>query len=345
MPDSSDVIFLTGGSGFLGSHILIQLLNQGYHVRAAVREKKAALFKQGYERFKDQLEVVAIADIATDQFPDALRGVKAVIHTAAPIAGRVNDAESQLKGSVEGLLNVIRQAEKARITRIIVTSTVLTAATPAMTFTDKDWYPATKEAALKSTGIEAYHAAKTLAEREVWNFADAHPDVEITTLNPPFLYGPFAEGFSLPNPDYYALSTNLYIYKFLTPEGTFPSYPLYIDVRDAAKAHLLALNSPPTSEVGRKRVILSSPHEVVFADIVSMINAQRPELDDRLIKTAPPEFPFKRLDFDLKRLQQVLGMKVEDFTPLNDTFLDTVDSLLVQEKQWTAAGFVVKVPT
>lgn len=42
---------------------------------------------------------MAIADIATDQFPDALKGVKAVIHTAAPISGRVNDAESLLKVS------------------------------------------------------------------------------------------------------------------------------------------------------------------------------------------------------------------------------------------------------
>ncbi|KAJ3876431.1 hypothetical protein F5051DRAFT_411508 [Lentinula edodes] len=340
----ADVIFLTGGSGFLGSHILIQLLERGYHVRAAVREKKAAHFRQGYERFKDQLEVVAIADIATDQFPDALKGVKAVIHTAAPISGRVNDAESLLKGAVEGLLNVIHQAEQAEITRVVVTSTILTAATSAMTFTDKDWHQTTKEAALQTEGVSAYSAAKTLAEREVWTFADAHPHIEITTINPPLLYGPLAEGFSLPNPDYSALSTNLIIYKFLAPEGTFPAYPLYLDVRDAAKAHLLALDSAPTSQVGRKRIIISSPHEVVFADIISTINAKRPELKDRLIKTPPREFPYKRLDVDLKRLEEVLKMRVEDFTPLDDTFLDTIDSLLTLEKQWTAAGFDVKIP-
>ncbi|KAJ3847247.1 hypothetical protein EV368DRAFT_87941 [Lentinula lateritia] len=340
----ADIIFLTGGSGFLGSHILIQLLERGYHVRAAVREKKAAHFKQGYERFKDQLEVVAIADIATDQFPDALKGVKAVIHTAAPISGRVNDAESLLKGAVEGLLNVIHQAEKAGITSVVVTSTILTAATSAMTFTDKDWHQTTKEAALQTEGVSAYSAAKTLAEKEVWDFAEAHPYIEITTINPPLLYGPLAEGFSLPNPDYPALSTNLIIYKFLTPEGTFPAYPLYLDVRDAAKAHLLALDSAPTSQVGRKRIIISSPHEVVFADIIRTINAKRPELKDRLIKTPPREFPYKRLDVDLKRLEEVLKMKVEDFTPLDDTFLDTIDSLLTLEKQWTAAGFDVKIP-
>lgn len=90
--------------------------------------------------------------------------------------------------------------------------------------------------------------------------------------------------------------------------------------------------------------MISSPHEVVFANIISTINAKRPELKDRLIKTPPREFPYTRLDVDLKRLEEVLKMKVEDFTPLDDTFLDTIDSLLTLEKQWTAAGFDVKIP-
>lgn len=59
----------------------------------------------------------------------------------------------------------------------------------------------------------------------------------------------------------------------------------------------------------------------------------------------PREFPYKRLDVDLKRLEEVLKMKVEDFTPLDDTFLDTIDSLLTLEKQWTAAGFDIKIPS
>jgi len=340
----SEVIFLTGGSGFLGSHILIQLLKGGYTVRAAVREKKAANFKKNYEVYKNQLEVISISDIAEDQFPDALKGVTAVIHTAAPINGRVDDAAELVKGAVDGLLNVTRQAEKAGIKKIIITSTLLTAATPTMSFTDQDWYPVTKEAALGGAGFDAYHAAKTLAEKELWSFADAHPHIEITTLNPPYLYGPFAEGFTVSSGDYYALSTDLYIYKFLTPEGTFPTYPLYIDVRDAAKAHLLALSSPPTSKVGRKRVIMSSVHEVDFAEIIELIKTKRPELKDRITKTAPPQFPFKRLPFNVKRLEEVTGMKESDFTPLEDTILGTVDSLIVVEKQWKAAGVEIKIP-
>ncbi|KAF8055425.1 hypothetical protein FPV67DRAFT_830766 [Lyophyllum atratum] len=86
-------------------------------------------------------------------------------------------------------------------------------------------------------------------------FADAHPELDITTINPPFLYGPFAQNFTQPNPNYYALSTNLYIYRFLKPSSNFPMFLAYADIRDVAEAHVRALTSPPSSSVGRKRII------------------------------------------------------------------------------------------
>ncbi|KAF5366892.1 hypothetical protein D9757_011386 [Collybiopsis confluens] len=335
---------LTGGSGFLGSHILSQLLQQGYTVRAAIRDSKAAQIRQTYQSYSSQLEVVSISDIATDQFPDALKGVTAVIHTAAPLALRVSSSEELVKGAVDGILNVITQAERAGVTKIVATSTVLTAATPSMTFTDKDWYPTTKEAALGSNGVEAYQAAKTIAEQELWKFADKHPHVEVVTLNPPYLYGPFAENFKLPKPDYGAFSTNALIYQLLSPQGKFPDYPLYIDVRDVAKAHILALSSLPTSSAGRKRLILSSPHEVDFTEIIELIKRKRPELEGRLTKTVPPQFPFKRLPFDIKRVETVIGLKEADYSGLEDTLLATIDGLIKFENEWKAKGYEVEVP-
>lgn len=102
-----------------------------------MRETKVAQFKQAYRAYDTHLEIISISDIATDQFPEAFKGVAAVIHSAAPTPRRVPNAEEQLKGAVDGVLNVVQQAEKAGITRIVVTSTLLTAATPKMTFTDQ----------------------------------------------------------------------------------------------------------------------------------------------------------------------------------------------------------------
>lgn len=163
-------------------------------------------------------------------------------------------------------------------------------------------------------------------------------------VNPPFFYGPFAEGFTLPTHDYSALSTNTHIYEWLTPEGTFPPYPFYIDVRDIAKAHILALSSAPSSKVGRKRVIIASIHELDHAKIIEMIKEKRPELKDRVTKGTAPQFELKRLPFDTKRLEDVVGFKEADFTPLEDTIFAAIDSLLTLEKQWAADGYEIRVP-
>ncbi|KAJ3712535.1 hypothetical protein DFJ43DRAFT_1106336 [Lentinula guzmanii] len=302
----SDVIFLTGATGYLGSHILNQLLAKGYHVKVAIREKKASQFKQLYESHQSQLEVVIIDDISTSQFPEALKGVKAIIHTAAPLAYAVSDAEGQLKGAVEGALNVLRQAEKAGVHKVVLTSTILTAFTPQFTFTTDG---------TQNEGVTAYMAAKTLAEKEVWNFADTHSQMDITTINPPYLYGPGTKEFTtyLTAPSTTLISTLINIYKLLNPNGAYPDYPLYIDVRDVAKAHIV-------------------------------LNEKRPELKDRLTKTTPPEFPFKKLAYDSKRVEEICGLKPEDFVPVNDTFVESVDTLVALENQWKAAGYELPAP-
>jgi nucleoside-diphosphate-sugar epimerase len=61
---------------------------------SAARGAKAQHLKQFYADKNDHFEVVKIADIAKDQFPEALIGVDAVIHTAAPLDA--TDAEATL---------------------------------------------------------------------------------------------------------------------------------------------------------------------------------------------------------------------------------------------------------
>ncbi|KAG6847100.1 hypothetical protein H0H93_010088, partial [Arthromyces matolae] len=229
----------------------------------AARGRRVAELAESYKKFGSRFTAIEVKDLTRDQFPEALDGVDAVIHAAAPMPGK-EDTASMINSAVEGLLNVVRQAEKAGIKRIVVTSSMVTVLNPDGGLTDKDWYPTNKEEALKTTGYESYPAAKTLAEKELWAFADAHPHVDITTINPPYIYGPFAETHidTLPAGHYDSLSTDLIIYRLLTPEGDFPlSFP-QIDVRDIAHAHVLALTSPPTltSSVGRKRILIASPH-------------------------------------------------------------------------------------
>ncbi|KAG6832863.1 hypothetical protein H0H87_012795 [Tephrocybe sp. NHM501043] len=338
------LIFVTGSSGFLGSHIVLQLLKNGYSVRAAVREPRVAEITKNYEKFGDKFHVVAVSDIATDQFPDALKGVDALIHTATSQPERYS-SEAVLSSAIDGTLNVIRQAEKAGIKKIVFTSSIVTVVNPNYTFTDQDWYTANKEEALKTNPYETYLSAKTLAEKEVWAFGEAHPHLDITTFNPPYIYGPLAETFTIPTGNYTALSTDIYIYRFLSPDGGVTMSALaHADVRDIARAHILALSAPPTSTVGRKRILIASPHGFDPKATLELIADRRPELKARLAKKISYDFPFDRVPIDFKRIEEVLGMTKDDFRTLDETMLDTVDSLVALEKQWVAQGHEISIP-
>ncbi|KAJ7887785.1 hypothetical protein B0H14DRAFT_3430394 [Mycena olivaceomarginata] len=341
---SSELIFVTGASGFLGSHVVLQLLEKGYRVRAAARGAKADHLKSSYAGYGDRFESVKITDIAHDQFPEALVGVDAIIHLASPLPGRAEPA-ALLAAAVEGTLNVIVQGEKAGVKRVVVTSSIATVANPKESYTDKDWNPVTKEAALTG-GIEmvTYAASKKFAELALWEWADRHPHVEVTTLNPPFFYGPFTEHLSIPTPDFGAISTDLLVYNLLFRDGVFPPRTRYIDVRDVAQAHVRALNSRPTSEVGRKRIIFSSPYGWSVQKTVDFIAEQRPALKDRLITAVPQAQEFDILPMDFGRVEEVLGLKVSDFHTVEETTLDTVDALIEVEEQWRRAGHPIKTP-
>jgi nucleoside-diphosphate-sugar epimerase len=103
-------------------------------------------------------------------------------------------------------MNVIRQAEKAGVTKIVTTSSVYAVANPKYSFTDKgmllyapcvytaspctctDWNPVTKEEAFSGKPELAYAASKTFSERAVWDFADTHPHIEFATSESRFVF-------------------------------------------------------------------------------------------------------------------------------------------------------------
>ncbi len=162
-------------------------------------------------------------------------------------------------------------------------------------------------------------------------------------MGPPFNYGPFAPGFEhlLPEPDLNALSTNSTIYSFLRPDtAAFPIAPGAIDVRDTARAHVLALESPLSSKVGRKRVAIVCPHECSYRVAIETIARERPELKERLADARmAPEWSSNTLSLDWKRIEEVIGIKPDSFIPWEKTVLDSVDSLLRIEKVWKEKGF------
>jgi len=302
---------------------------------------KAKAVQERYLQLGDKFDTAVVEDLVTGDLTEALQGINAVIHVASPFTSKVQDPKKDmLDPSIEGTLNVVRATQKAGIRRIIITSSFVAVFDLALggawrdyTYTANDWNPATYDEAVKGDkpGMWVYCASKTLAEKAAFDYAKQHPELQITSINPPMIFGPPEQAVS--STTSLNTSSNM-IYelisgknKELPPQGL----PLFVDVRDVAKAHVLALKND--SVIG-KRVLLSGGPYTLY-NTVKFIAEQRPELKPRLpsLENATPETRLiSRIDTSVA--EKDLGLS---FISYEKCLFDTIDALLDKEKQeWSA---------
>ena len=168
------------------------------------------------------------------------------------------------------------------------------------------------------------------------DFKSTHPDLDLTTIHPSFIYGPFGSGQVYNSP---ATGTNALIYGLISgapgrpvngynPATDFP--PLNVDVRDIARAHVLALKVPPNRDAPKRFVV--SPNTFTWKEAVEFLGQARPELKGRLpvvTGKGPAVPPFARLD--TSATETILGLK--SYVKWQDTVLDAIDDLLRIEKE------------
>jgi nucleoside-diphosphate-sugar epimerase len=184
--------------------------------------------------------------------------------------------------------------------------------------------------------FEVYAISKSLSDLTVRNFKRAHPDFDIASIHPSFIYGPLGPGQVYDTP---ATGTNRYIYGLIAgapgrpvsgydPAAGAPAL-LSVDVRDVARAHVLALKLSPSETP--KRFILST-NTFTWKEAIELLAEKRPQLRERLpviTGKEPPVGPIATLD--TSKTVSVLGMK--NYVKWQDTVLDTVDSLLRAEQE------------
>ncbi|KAG6916180.1 hypothetical protein DXG01_008110 [Tephrocybe rancida] len=341
---SKPIVLVTGVSGFVGSHVVLELLRKGYAVRGTARSGRLASLQPISIKYPD-FTLVHVEDISKGDLTDSLKGVAGVIHVASPLVGRASKEDS-LASALDGTLNVLRQAVAAGVNKVVLTSSIATLLDPdaygkgiweGVTFTSSHYGRATKEDLLsgKHDAVWVYLASKILAEEAAWEFASSHPQLDLTTVNPPFIYGPIAPGF--PAPRATELGTSRFIYAALS--GTFPMQvaPLFCDVRDTARAHVAAFerHAAPTS-INRKRYLICGG-VFTWKDMVEHLGKALPELRPRLPtldKAQPLPGPISTMD--ARPAAEDLGMV--DYIRWEKTVEDAVQSLLEVEKTWQKAS-------
>ncbi|MGL4238730.1 SDR family oxidoreductase [Tabrizicola sp.] len=296
----SQVILLTGVSGFIAKHIALKCLNAGFSVRGTVRrldragEVHAAL--QPYlTESAGQLSLV-LADLESDAgWAEAMAGVVAVVHTASPFPlSQPKDPATLIRPAVEGTERVLKAAAAAGVTRVVLTSStvaVLNEAKPDTQQDEADWC----DVHLPTT--TAYAKSKTLAERAAWEIAKAR-GLKLTTINPGLVVGP-------PLDEHYGSSLGL-IERVL--KGKDPMLPPFgfplVDVRDVAEMHLRALQLPETS--GNRYIAASG--SMAMVDIGRTLKAAYPSR--RIPTREAPQFIVRLLayfDPSIKAILPKLG--------------------------------------
>ena len=241
-------VLVTGGSGFIASHCILQLLAAGHRVRTTVRslQREGAvrdMLKMGGAEPGDRLAFFA-ADLEQDAgWAEAVAGCDYVLHVASPFPPGLPQHEDELiVPAREGTLRVLRAARDAGIKRVVVTSSFAAIGYGQNErqgpFNETDWTN------LNGENLTAYAKSKTLAERAAWDFIASEATnrkggpLELSVVNPVGVFGPVL------GPDY---STSiLMVQRFM--DGAVPGCPrLYfgvVDVRDVADLHLRAMTHP-----------------------------------------------------------------------------------------------------
>ncbi|KAK0112804.1 methylglyoxal reductase (NADPH-dependent) gre2 [Cadophora gregata] len=333
-------VLLTGGSGFIAAHVLESLLAHGYSVVTTVRSaQKGQQILDSYKQYgKDKLDYAIVEDISKPgAFDSAVVSdppLEAAVHCASPYhfnAKTPEEINQLITTAVDGTTGILKaiKSHAPAVKRVIILSSYAAMVDygKPMThvYTEVDWNPITNEQAYSSAPF-AYLASKTFAEKAAWEFIKSEkPNFTLTTLNPPMVYGPVIHSLSSLD------SINTSNARFVSLLKGSPSTPcpptvnyLFIDVRDLALAHVLALENP---EAENQRFLVTAGN-YSNAEIAQVIGEEYPEYKERMPvgeALKPGERPATGVNgYDNRRSIEILGMK---YRPLRESVVGVVESI------------------
>ena len=234
-------VLVTGGSGYLGSWCVIELLRRGYGVRTTVRD----LAREPEVRAAVSCEVdpgerltVLAADLLSDEgWAEAVQGCDYVLHVASPFPPQQpKDPDELIVPARDGTLRVLRVSLDAGVERIVVTSSVAAVTggggPVSGPLTEENWSDP------DNPKMTPYARSKTIAELAAWDFMKERGATgKLATVNPGAIIGPVLSedrSFSLQ-----AIERLL---------GGMPGVPRigfsFVDVRDVADLEIRAMTDP-----------------------------------------------------------------------------------------------------
>ncbi|KAF5353764.1 hypothetical protein D9757_012943 [Collybiopsis confluens] len=339
-------ILVTGCNGFIAAWIVRLLLQKGYTVIGTVRsEDKGLKMKEILKSngLGEGFDFIVVSDIVKEgAFDEAVKGVDAVIHTASPVV-LSSEGDPQvveiIQPAVRGTRSILNSTLNhgndtvRRLVFLSSTAAVLEVQLMPNIFNEENWnnesVKEAEELGRKAPAMSKYRASKSLAEKTAWKFVDDNKDKlkwDLIVLNPPFVFGPITHDVRDPS----ALNvTTAMMYDTLTGSGKYAqdltAGNCWIDVRDLAEAHALALEK---EDVANERIVVTAgPY--LWQEWVDLANSLAPThfpSHSNLAKGSPiPDGtrPSYRVMYDTSKAHRLLGLKYRSREEcLQDTFAD-----------------------
>ena len=301
--ENKETVLVTGGSGFIATHCIMQLVIAGYNIKATVRDLSRTIMlndiiANGLKKQNISAELAIDwqeASLTEDAGWDAaVAGCDYVLHVASPVAMEMpKDENEMITPAVEGTKRVLQAASKAGVKRVVVTSSVaaiLYGTEKKEPFTEDDWTD------VNSKSANAYARSKTFAEKAAWEFIDNDDSgMELACVNPSLVLGPILEKD-------FGTSVGVVV-EFLS--GKYPFVPNMhfgvVDVRDVAALEILAMTRP---EAAGKRFICSES-TMKLKDQSDLLIELLPEFKKKLPKGIAPNWLIKIMALFMPALKAV----------------------------------------
>lgn len=248
MRDDGCKVLVTGAAGFIGSHVVKELLKRGMDVKATARNPDAASHLRSLEIAENgSLEIIKMDLFDCDSLDRAVKGCESIIHCAAELYVGAKDRQKDVVDpSIVGTSNLIAAVEKVKTVKTIIHTSSVAAIRPTkfknnQVFTTEDWCD---DASLKSNAYGLAKAGAEMVIRKWWNeIGGLDSKIRLITIHPSIVIGPVMA-------ERHKHGSMSYVDHLVKgkPPFTLKSHINMVDVRDVASAHVNAMTSGKNGE-------------------------------------------------------------------------------------------------
>lgn len=253
------MIFVTGGTGLVGSHLLFELVNAGKQVRALKRsdssidnvENTFGYYSESPETLLNKIDWIEGDILDIQSIADGIEGCEYVIHAAAMVSFNPKEREELLKTNIEGTANVVNACLDEKIKKLCYISSI-----SALGKSNHNNLIDESTPWKLSSSVSNYSISKHYAEREVWRGIEE--GLNAVMVNPSVIVGPGS---------WTNTSSNFFVKAFKGMPYYTEGVAGFVDVRDVVKIAIQLLES----DVSAERFILNSENRP-FKDFFDLAN-------------------------------------------------------------------------